>query len=192
MAIAEFLVEDALACAIARSGRIARRDQFGMRLIGGRLGAHLGIGLRAPPAGARIVAAAREVLRETALAVILVARSRHRALRHLDMVLGQFVHEARGNGALPQRMDAAVGGEGNESALLCPRDADIGETALFLEARTAALIERALVREQALFPAGQKHGFKFQPLGRLCSVMMLILSAVSFCSNSMTSEICSR
>ena len=39
------------------------------------------------------------------------------------------------------------------------------EAALFLEARAAALVERALMRKQAFLPAGQEHGVEFQPLG---------------------------
>ena len=46
-------------------------------------------------------------------------------------------------------------------------EADIGEAALLLQAGAAALVERALVREQAFLPAGQEHGLELQPLGRM-------------------------
>ena len=45
--------------------------------------------------------------------------------------------------------------------------ADIGEAALLLQPGAAALVERALVREQAFLPAGQEHGLELQPLGRM-------------------------
>ena len=41
----------------------------------------------------------------------------------------------------------------------------MGEAALFLQPGAAALVERALMREQAFLPAGQEHGVEFQPLG---------------------------
>ena len=41
---------------------------------------------------------------------------------------------------------------------------DMGEAALLLEAGAAALVEGALVREQALLPAGQEHGVEFEAL----------------------------
>ena len=85
--------------------------------------------------------------------------------RHLDEGFRQFVDEARGQGGLPQIVDAAVLGEGNGGAALGAGDADIGEAALFLEAGAAFLVERALMREQAFLPAGQEHGAEFQALG---------------------------
>jgi hypothetical protein len=88
-------------------------------------------------------------------------------LGDFDMGLGQFIEKARGQCRLPQPVDAAVGDEPDVAMALGAGEADIGETALFLEAGAAALVERALVREQALLPAGQEHGFEFQPLGRV-------------------------
>ena len=41
----------------------------------------------------------------------------------------------------------------------------MGEPALFLQAGAALVVERALVREQPLLPAGQEHGVEFEPLG---------------------------
>ena len=41
----------------------------------------------------------------------------------------------------------------------------MGEAALLFEAGAALVVERALVRDEALLPAGQEHGVEFQPLG---------------------------
>ncbi len=46
-----------------------------------------------------------------------------------------------------------------------PREADIGQPALFLEAGQALVVERALVGEQAFLPARQEHRVELQPLG---------------------------
>ena len=43
----------------------------------------------------------------------------------------------------------------------------MGEPALLFEAGAALVVERALVRKQALLPAGQEHGVEFEPLGRV-------------------------
>ena len=43
----------------------------------------------------------------------------------------------------------------------------MGEPALLFQPGAALLVERALVREQALLPAGQEHGVEFQTLGRV-------------------------
>ena len=83
------------------------------------------------------------------------------------MGFGQFVEEARGDGRLPQAVDAAVGDEPDVQVLLGAGEADIGEAALFLQAGAAALVERALVREQAFLPAGQEDGLELQALGRM-------------------------
>ena len=64
-------------------------------------------------------------------------------------------------------MDAAVGDEPQMQVPLGAGQADIGEAALFLEPGAAALVERALVREQAFLPAGQEHRLELQPLGRM-------------------------
>ncbi len=83
------------------------------------------------------------------------------------MGLGQLVEEARGDGRLPEAVDAAVGDEPDVQVLLGAGQADIGEAALFLEAGAAAFVERALVRKEAFLPAGQEHGLELQALGRM-------------------------
>ena len=47
------------------------------------------------------------------------------------------------------------------------RQADVGEPALLLQARRAALVQAALVGEQPLLPARQEHDVELQPLGRV-------------------------
>ena len=67
----------------------------------------------------------------------------------------------------------------------------MGQPPLFLQPGTAAFVERALVREQALFPAGEKTVSNSSPFAA-CSVMRLTRSVVSVSLASMTSETCSR
>ena len=85
--------------------------------------------------------------------------------QHLNMGGGQFIDEPAGQLALPLAVNPAVRGEGDRAKLLGACDADIGQTALFLEALLAAFVHAALAREQPLFPAGQEHHRKLQPLG---------------------------
>ncbi|OWK23707.1 hypothetical protein AJ87_32630 [Rhizobium yanglingense] len=103
----------------------------------------------------------------------------------------QFVEEARGDGRLPEAVDAAVGDEPDVAAALGAGDADIGEAALLLKPGAAAFVERALMREEAFFPAWQENSVEFNPLAE-CSVMIETASRSSFCSASMTSATCSR
>ncbi len=90
-----------------------------------------------------------------------------RRLDDVDRGLRQFVDEARGDGRGPQAVDAAVDGEGQLGALARARQPDMGEPPLLLEAGPAALVQRPLVREQAVLPAGQEHRVEFQALGRV-------------------------
>ena len=46
-----------------------------------------------------------------------------------------------------------------------PRQSDMSEPPLFLEAGAARFVEAALMRQEAFVPAGQEHGVEFQPLG---------------------------
>ena len=64
-------------------------------------------------------------------------------------------------------MDAPVGDEPDVQVLLGARQSDIGEAAFFFEARAAAFIQRALVREEAFFPAGKDDRLEFKALGRV-------------------------
>src|SRR5664279_4624496 len=83
------------------------------------------------------------------------------------MRLRQLIKKARGHGRGPQPVNAPVGGEIDLGALARAREADMSEAALLLQPGAAALVERALMREQAFLPAGQEHGVEFQPLGRM-------------------------
>src|SRR3546814_7755170 len=71
----------------------------------------------------------------------------------LDVLLGQLVDEARGDGGGPGAVHAPVGGEGDDDALARAGEADISEPALLLQAAPPGLVEGALVGEQALLPA---------------------------------------
>ncbi len=84
-----------------------------------------------------------------------------------DDLGGEFVEKARGDGGLPEAVDAAVLGKGNAAALSGAGDADIGQAPFFLEAGEAGFIEGALVGKQTLFPAGEKDGVEFEALGRV-------------------------
>ncbi len=85
--------------------------------------------------------------------------------RHVDMVVGQVADEARWDRRRPLAVDAAVGGVADRGGALGPRDADIGEPALLLEAGVAALVERALRREDAFLPADEEDVVELEPLG---------------------------
>ena len=84
-----------------------------------------------------------------------------------DMGLRQFIEKARGDGRLPQPVDATVGDKPDVATFFRPRQTDIGEPPLFLEAGASALIQRALMGKKPFLPAGQEHGLEFQPLGRM-------------------------
>jgi hypothetical protein len=71
------------------------------------------------------------------------------------MVVGKLGDEAAGKAAGPLAVDAAVGGVEDGRAAAGAGDRDIGEAALLLEAREAALVERALRGEYPLLPAGR-------------------------------------
>ena len=57
------------------------------------------------------------------------------------MGFGQLVEEARGDGRLPEAVDAAVGNEPEVEIALGPRQPDIGEAALLLETGAAFFIQ---------------------------------------------------
>src|SRR3546814_2188392 len=71
----------------------------------------------------------------------------------VDMFGRDFGDEAAGEAAHPLAVDAAVGGVIDARALPRPRDRDIGEAAFLLQAGGAALVHRALRREDAILPA---------------------------------------
>src|SRR6185437_11964864 len=87
-------------------------------------------------------------------------------LLHLDVGLRQLIEEARRHRRGPQAVDAPIGGEIDAGALARAGQADMRQAALLLEAGAAALVERALVGEQAFLPAGQEYGVEFESLGR--------------------------
>ena len=121
--------------------------------------------LRPLPAGRRIGAV--ETLGGLGKPARAVAAEAALGLDHLDVRLRQFVDEARGDRRLPERVHAPVLRERDVRLLPRPRDADVGETALLLEASLTVLIHGALVREQALLPARQIDGVELEPLRRV-------------------------
>src|SRR4051812_36162269 len=60
--------------------------------------------------------------------------------RDLDVLRRQLVEEARGNGGGPGAVDAAVGGKEDFGAAARPREADMGEAALFFQPRAALFV----------------------------------------------------
>ncbi|MGO7939702.1 hypothetical protein ACC731_38565, partial [Rhizobium ruizarguesonis] len=75
-----------------------------------------------------------------------------------------FVSNRRIHGLWQSTLPSRFLDEPDVAAMLGAGDADIGEAALFLQAGAAALIQRALVREEAFLPAGQEDGVEFQAL----------------------------
>src|SRR5262245_66290871 len=83
------------------------------------------------------------------------------------MRLRQFIEKARGNGRGPHAADAPIGSEVDLCKLARAGQADVGKAALFLKAGAATLVERALMRKEAFFPAWQAEAVEFQPLRRM-------------------------
>ena len=83
----------------------------------------------------------------------------------IDVILRQFIDKARWHSALIEPAHAPVLGKRNAHLMLAAGDADIGQPPFFFQPLQAAFVQRALVREQALLPAGQKHRAEFQTLG---------------------------
>src|SRR5690606_7643341 len=144
--------------AVGRLGAVGLRPLPARRRIG------VGEGAASSPAslvearGAVGVLASGLTLAEAAAVTSAVAAIGRAGLGDLDMGLRQLLDEARGNGRLPQAVDAAVGGEPDVQVLARARQPDIGEAALLLQPRAAALVERALVGKKPFLPAGQEHG----------------------------------
>src|SRR5579875_2674839 len=143
-AVAEFLVKNAIAGDIA--DRRARR-----------LGGH----------EARRLGAAAETRRARAPGFLQAWRARvEPGLGNgFDVILRQFADEARGQGTLPLAAHAPIGGIRDESAPPRPREPDISKPALFLESFEPRLVHRALVRKEALLPAGQEDIVEFEAFG---------------------------
>ena len=87
------------------------------------------------------------------------------ALQELGVLGRQLLDEARRHARRPLIVDPPVGGVGDGQRALRPGDADVGEPPLLLERLEAALVDRPLVREHALLPAGQEHGVELEALG---------------------------
>src|SRR5262249_57118988 len=116
-----------------------------------------------PPAGTALCAlparrgVARAEMRHVVEARGAVIGTAHPAeaalgLGHLDVRRRQFVKEARGQIVGPQSVHAAIGREIDVDAPARPRDADMGETALLLEAGATLVVDRALVGKYAFLP----------------------------------------
>src|SRR5260221_753969 len=82
----------------------------------------------------------------------------------LDVVRRQLADEARGDGALPGAVDAAVGGEGDGGAVARAGDADIGEPALLLQPGETGVVHPAPAREQPPPPGPPGKAFRFGAL----------------------------
>src|SRR5690348_3886158 len=99
------------------------------------------------------------------------------------MGLRQFIDEARRHSRLPEAMQAPVRGEINLRVAARARDADVSEAAFLLEPGAAALVERALIGEQAVLPAGQEYRVEFETLRAVQSHQghaVLILAGAGF------------
>src|SRR3984893_4312246 len=92
--------------------------------------------LRALPARRRIGRPIVVHIGKTRLRVAAIGRTRCR-LDDFDMSFRQFVQETRRYRRLPKPMNAPVGREIYFRPALGPREADIGEAALFLQPRAA-------------------------------------------------------
>src|SRR5208282_4023842 len=130
--------------------RIGTGDNFafdGRRLARRRL---VGALLRTAPARRFVFRAEGIHIGETRLGVAAIVRSAAGVFDQLHMVCRQVVDETRRRRGLPQAMNAAIAGEQDFRPQPRPRHADIGEAALLLQPGAAALVERTLVRKQAL------------------------------------------
>src|SRR4029079_7651922 len=123
--------------------------------------------MRALPTRRGVARAEGIHLVEAGGAVARHAEAAGRGFLYLDMGLWQLVEEARRTGRRPQAVDATVGGEIDLRKLARARQADMGQATLFLEAGTAAFVERALMREQTFLPARQEDAVELKALGRV-------------------------
>lgn len=124
--------------------------------------------LGAFPAGGGVIVGEGIGLVETGLAVTAAsAITAIIAVGSRDIHMGgrQFVEETRGQGGLPQPVNAPVRDEPDMAELLGAGDADISQTTFFLQTGATAFVQRPLVGKQAFFPTGQEDGVEFQTLG---------------------------
>ena len=85
------------------------------------------------------------------------------AVLAVDMLGRDFGDDAAGDAAHPLAINAPIGGVINARALPRPRDRDIGEAALLLEALRATFVHRALRREDAILPSGKEDMVELKP-----------------------------
>ena len=83
----------------------------------------------------------------------------------LDQLSGQFADEAGRLAVGINPIEPALFGIGDVELAHGAGHADVAQAALLLE--TGQIGDRALMRKQAVFHAGQKHHREFQPLGRM-------------------------
>src|SRR5262249_37701712 len=76
-------------------------------------------------------------------------------------------HQPPGDPAFPEIVDASVWSIRDEGPLAGGRKPDIGKPPLLLQPCAAGLVERALMREDALLPARKEHMVELQPLGAM-------------------------
>ena len=81
------------------------------------------------------------------------------------MRFGQLIHEPGGTRRLIETAVAPVLSKADLRVPLRTGYADIGEAALLFEPGQAVLVERSLVREQALLPARQEHSLELETFG---------------------------
>src|SRR3546814_19534182 len=84
---------------------------------------------------------------------------------HLDMLLGQLVDGARGNGGGPGAMHAPVGGERDDDPIARAREANVGEAAPSPQTPPPGLVPGVLVGDKHSPPAGQEAGVALPALG---------------------------
>ncbi len=165
---AEFLVEDTVTG--NKPFILAGRQEmilFGLAL----LRTHLA---RRHPAPAGPIAASRRIAKGTATGKLgrRGAAKRNATAKPLRDILnhclgGQFLDKARGDRTLPLAMDPPAAGKAQENPLAGAGDADIGKAAFLLQPDRAVLVDRALAREDALFPPGQEDSVEFQTFRRM-------------------------
>src|SRR5262249_48075547 len=136
-AVAEFLVEDALAARILRGAGVAGLHGPGLRLDQrrARAPAALAGAMRLGSAPARAVVSGCELLRLRFVSETKAAAVEAFIDDGVDVVLRQLGDETRGQRALPASVHAAVGGEGDTDALLGARETHVSQAPLLFKPR---------------------------------------------------------
>src|SRR3546814_9443759 len=83
------------------------------------------------------------------------------------MLRGKLRNEARWNRRCPLAVYPAVCCVHDPRLTPRPRDRDIGEAALLLQAGVPAFVERALRGKDAFLPSREEHGVELKTFGRM-------------------------